>query len=117
MTGKNPQRKEYRVTNSGTIAAGAYWFPLSETGGPTSREYEEDFPLKNYVLENQSEEEVDVILDGAPIASNKRWTVPAGKTRESEPNDQLRFHNIVVVNNDATTTIGAGELECTFRTY
>lgn len=117
MTGENPQRKEYRVTNSAAITAGSYWFPLQETGGPTPRDYEEDFPLENYVLENQSSEETDIILDPAPINSTKRWTVPAGKTRESDPNEKLRFHNIVVVNNDGAAQIEIGELECSFRTY
>ncbi|MBR9702440.1 hypothetical protein GOV10_00245, partial [Candidatus Woesearchaeota archaeon] len=106
------------VTNSAAITAGAHWFPLAETGGPTARDYEEDFPLENYVLENQSsDEEVDIILDGAPIGSSKRWTIPNGKTRESNPEEQLRFHSIVVVNNDAVTQIEIGELECSFRTY
>lgn len=117
MTGLNPQRKEYRVTNSAPITAGSYWYPLQEAGGPTERDYEEDFPLKNYVLENQSTEETDIILDSHPIDSTKRWTVPAGKTRESNPDEQLRFHNIVIVNNDGAAQIEIGELECSFRTY
>lgn len=117
MTGKQPQRREYRVTNSAAITAGSYWWPLQETGGPTAREYEEDFPLKNYVLENQSTEEVDIILDPAPLNSGKRWTVPASKTRESNTDEKQRFHNIAVLNNDATAQIEIGELECSFRTY
>jgi hypothetical protein len=113
-TQKEP--KEYRITNANVISTGTYWFPFGETTAPSVKDIEENFPLRSYAFDNTSDYDVQLILDPAPISSPKQWLVPSNKSRETDPADRLRFHNVAVKNNGAGN-IAAGELTIALRNY
>ena len=48
------RKKEWYMTNAAAIAAGAQGFPLAETGAPTDIDLREDFPLRNFKVENKA---------------------------------------------------------------
>lgn len=110
------ERREWRMTNAAAIAAGARWYPFAESGAPTDKEYEEQFPLRSYSLDNTSDNSTTLVLDPAPLSSGKQWDVAANKSRESDVVDRLTFHSMHVVNN-GVDQIAIGELKAVVRNY
>lgn len=110
------RRKEFYVTNASAISSGTLDYPLSYSGGPSDLDRRENFPLKNFKVENKSGVPITVLLDPIGAASNIKWTVPDGQTLASEPKDDFTFFNIAIIN-DGGIDIEIGELNVNVRNY
>ena len=110
------RHKEWYVSNAAAIAAAAQSFPLAETGGPTDLDRREDFPLKNFKVENKSGASITLILDPIGATGNLKFTIPNGQTLTSDPNDNFSFSNLAIIN-DGAIEIAIGELNVNVRNY
>lgn len=109
-------KREYRMTNSGIVAAGANWYPLSEDGAPTPKEVDDYGPFNVVSFENQSGEGYDLVLDPVGSTSRKMWRVPDGSGLTIENREKITFFNVIATNKGALTS-AAGELRITIRNY
>lgn len=110
------EKKQYKTTNSGTIAAGSLWYPFQDSGSPSDLEISEHFPLRSFTIENKSQNSIKVILDPIGGSSNKEYDIPDGKTLSLENRDLVTFYNVVIQNVGATT-IDANKIKSTVRNY
>jgi len=110
------RRKEFTTVNTGNITAGSQFFPLTEDGSPSDLERREDYPLKNFKVENLSTVQITVLLDPIGLSSPKTFIVPNGTTVSSLVEEDFIFYNISVIN-DGTTTIPLSKIRTTVRNY
>lgn len=110
------EKREYRMTNSGTIAAGANWYPLSEDGAPTPKDVDDYGPFIAVSFENQSGESYDLVLDPVGSTSKKMWRVPDGSGLTIENKEKIGFYNVLATNKGGLTS-AAGELNISIRNY
>jgi len=110
------RKKEWYMTNAAAIAAGAQSFPLAETGAPTDIDIREDFPLRNFKVENKSAVSITLILDNVGATGKIKFTIPNGQTLTSDPNDNFTFSSLAVINNGAVD-LPIGELTVNVRNY
>lgn len=110
-------KKSFIMKNAAVISGNTIWYPFSEaTGTPTDNEIDDDFPLKSFVLENKSTQNVIVVLDPIAGHSTKEFDVPNGKTLALENKDNLTF-NQVAVHNETAVQIFADTIKLTVRNY
>jgi len=110
------RKKEWYMINAAAIAAGAQSFPLAETGAPSDIDIREDFPLKNFKVENKSGVAISVLLDPVGATSKMNFTVPNAMTLASDPNDNFTFSNLAIINNGAIE-IAIGNVTVNVRNY
>ena len=110
------RKKEWFMTNAVAITAGAQGFPLAETGAPTDMDIREDFPLRNFKVENKSGVGITLLLDPVGPTSKIKFTIPNGQTLTSDPNDNFTFSSIAIINNGAID-IAIGEITSNVRNY
>ena len=110
------EKQEFSMSNSVSVAAGVLWYPFSETGKPTNKDIEENFPLKSCVFENKSGEEYLLVLDPVAGNSGKNWTVPNGTTLSLDSEENINFHQLVVKNMGVLES-AINELKIQVRTY
>ena len=110
------RHKEWYVSNAVAIAAAAQSFPLAETGGPTDLDRREDFPLKNFKVENKSGVAITLLLDPVGPDSTLKFTIPNGQTLTSETQDNFKFSNMAIINNGAIE-MAIGTLTVNMRNY
>jgi len=109
-------KKNWKFSNSAAIAISAYWYPFSETGAPTDLERSQYFPLKSFVIENKSAQEITVILDPIAGTSSKEFNIPNGKTLSLENKDDLYFHQLAI-KNIGLIEIAISEIKVSVRNY
>ena len=110
------RKKEWYMTNAAAIAAGAQSFPLAETGAPTDIDIREDFPLRNFKVENKSGVVLTLILNNVGAEGKIKFTIPNGQTLTSDPNDNFTFSSLAVINNGAID-VAIGALTVNVRNY
>jgi len=110
------RKKEWYMTNAAAIVAGAQGFPLAETGGPTDIDIREDFPLRNFKVENKSGVSITLLLDPVGASAKIKFTIPSGQTLTSDPNDNFTFSSISIIN-DGAIDVAIGELTYNVRNY
>ena len=110
------RKKEWYMTNAAAIAAGAQSFPLAETGAPSDIDIREDFPLRNFKVENKSGVIYTLILDPVGATGKKKFTIPNGQTLTSHPDDNFTFSNLTVIN-EGGVEAAIGELTVNVRNY
>ena len=110
------RKKEWYMTNAAAVAAGAQSFPLAETGAPTDIDIREDFPLRNFKVENKSGVTISLLLDPVGSTSKIKFTIPNGQTLTSDSNDNFTFSSIAIINN-GVVDVGIGELTFNVRNY
>ena len=110
------RKKEWYMTNAAAIAAGAQSFPLAETGAPTDIDIREDFPLRNFKVENKSGVNITLILNPVGATGKIKFTIPNAMTLASDPNDNFTFSSLAVINNGALE-VAIGDLTVNVRNY
>lgn len=110
------EKREYRMTNSSTIAAAANWYPFSEDGAPTAKEVDDYGPFYAVGFENQSGESYDLVLDPVGSTSRKMWRVPDGSALTIENRENIKFYGVLATNKSSLTS-AAGELKLSIRNY
>jgi len=110
------RKKEWFMTNAAAITAGAQGFPFAETGAPTDIDIREDFPLRNFKVENKSGVSITLLLDPVGATSKIKFTIPNGQTLTSDPNDNFTFSSLSVIN-DGAIDLPIGELTVIVRNY
>ena len=110
------RKKEWYMTNAVPITAGAQGFPLAETGAPTDIDIREDFPLRNFKVENKSGVSITLLLDNVGATSKMKFTIPNGQTLTSDPNDNFTFSSLAVIN-DGGIDIAIGNITTNVRNY
>ena len=110
------RKKEWYMTNAAAIAAGAQSFPLAETDAPTDIDIREDFPLRNFKVENKSGVSITLLLDPVGATSKIKFTIPNGQTLTSDPNDNFTFSSIAMIN-ESGVEIAIGDITTNVRNY
>ena len=110
------RKKEWYMTNATDIVAGAQGFPLAETGAPTDIDIREDFPLRNFKVENKSGVNITLILNPVGATGKIKFTIPNAMTLTSDPNDNFTFSSLAVIN-DGALEVAIGDLTVNVRNY
>lgn len=110
------RRKEYNMVNSAAISASAQFFPFTQSGAPSELDKRENFPLKNFKVENKSGVPVTFLLDPIGNDSQLKFTVPNGQTLQSQPEDDFKFYNVAIINEGAID-VAIGDLLVAVRNY
>ncbi len=109
-------KREWVVKNSAAIPADSRWYPLTETGAPSRYQIANYLPFRSITVENKSGESFDVILDPVVNTSNKEQNVADGKTMNITAEENITFHQVLLINTSALET-AIGELKVTVRNY
>lgn len=110
------RRQEWFVTNVAAVTTGVLLYPLAETGGPNDLDRRDNFPLKNFKVENQSGVILTVLLDSVGVTANQRFTVPSGQTLASDTDDDFTFYNITILN-EGVIDAPIGSIDVNVRNY
>jgi len=108
-------KRQYKYSNSGAIAASAYWYPFTENP-PTDNEITLHWPLQSFIVENKSSQGITVILDPIAGTSSKEFFVPNGNTLSLDNQEEVSFYQIAI-KNDGGLEIAIDEIKVSVRNY
>jgi len=111
------RRHEWTAKNAAAIAPGILHYPLAEPlANVDDLGRRDDFPLKNFRVENKSGVDVTLIIDPVGGDGGLKFIVPDGQTITSDPNDNFTFHNLLI-RNDGVIDILINNIITNVRNY
>ena len=109
-------KRAWVMTNSGAIAVGAFWYPLTESTSPTQYQISNYLPFRSAIIENRSGEPFTVVLDPIVGSSTKEYRVTDGQTLTIPHEDNVTFYQLLLINAGALET-AIGEMKVSVRNY
>ena len=111
------RRHEWTAKNSAVITPTSLHYPLAESlANVDDLGRRDDFPLKNFRVENKSGVNITLIIDPIGGDGELKFIIPDGQTIASNPNDDFTFHNLLV-KNDGLLDIPINNIITNVRNY